>query len=246
MKKFILFEITRGTLAKRIIFIVILLMLFFFIEKYSVDGKTVKAQGNTEICIENSAQEKIEDDNDFFFGISLKDIINSAIGAFLGFWASLVLQKRATSANKRKSINNIIAELETIRDGIRGSVIAFIPDSLKSDISNNLLVEEVREDKKAVIGRIDKKIREMVYVIYLPIWETVLQTGDILEFKDQPYFDTMILIYTKIYRLKALIESYYKEEKNMLELTAILKECLELDVLFSDSNSSITKLLGTK
>lgn len=72
----------------------------------------------------------------------------------------------------------------------------------------------------------------MVYIIYLPIWETVIQTGDILEFKDKSYFDTMIFVYTKIYRLKALIESYYKGEQNVLELTVILKECLDLDAVF--------------
>ena len=83
----------------------------------------------------------------------------------------------------------------------------------------------------------------MVYIIYLPIWETVLQTGDVLEFKDKTYFDTMIFIYTKIYRLKALIEFYYKGEQNVLELMVILKECLDLDAVFSDPNSSIAELL---
>ncbi len=243
MKKLKFFGNTRGVLIKRIIFSFILLFLIFNLEKYNIDGKKVNAQENTEVCVENNAQEKIEGDSDVFFGISLKDIINSAIGAFLGFGASLILEQMATSANKRKSINNIVAELQTVRDGIRESVISFIPDSIKNDISNNLLAEKFRGEKEVVLERLDKKIREMVYVIYLPIWETVLQTGDILEFKEKPYFDTMIFVYTKIYRLKALIESYYKGEQNVMELTVILKECLDLDAVFSDPNTSIAELL---
>lgn len=242
MKKLKSFGNTEGVLKKIVIFSLILFILIFNIGKYDVDCKRVNAQENTEVCLE----EKVEGDSDIFFGISLKDIINSAIGAFLGFGASLILEQMATSANKKKSINNIVAELETVRDGIRESVISFIPDSIKSDISNNLLAEKFRGENKIVLERLDKKIREMVYVIYLPIWETVLQTGDILEFKDKPYFDTMIFVYTKIYRLKALIESYYKGEQNILELTIILKECLDLDTVFSDPNNSIAKLLKSE
>lgn len=246
MKKLKSFENMKGVLIKIIIFNSILFILLFNIGKYDVACKRVNAQENTEVCVENNVQEKIEGDSDIFFGISLKDIINSAIGAFLGFGASLILEQMATSANKKKSINNIVAELETVRDGIRESIISFIPDSIKSDIPNYLLAEERRGEYKVVLEGLDKKIREMVYVIYLPIWETVLQTGDILEFKDKPYFDTMIFVYTKIYRLRALIESYYKGEQNILELTVILKECLDLDAVFSDPNSSIAQLLKTE
>lgn len=246
MKKLKFFGNTRGVLIKRIIFTFTLLILIFYIVKDNVDGKTVNAQEDTEVCVENNVQEKIEGDNDVFFGISLKDIINSAIGAFLGFGTSIILEQMATSANKRKSINNIVAELETVRDGIRESVISFIPDSIKNDISNNLLAEELSGEKRVALERLDKKIREMVYIIYLPIWETVIQTGDILEFKDKSYFDTMIFVYTKIYRLKALIESYYKGEQNVLELTVILKECLDLDAVFSDPHNSIAELLKVR
>lgn len=245
MKKLRFFENIGGILIKIVIISFVLLILNFNIGKYNLSCKRVNAQENTEVCVENNMQEKIEDDcdGDVFFGISLKDIINSAIGAFLGFGASLILEQMATSANKRKSINNIVAELESVRDGIRESVISFIPDSIKSDISNNLLTEEFERENKLVLEKLDKKIKEMVYIIYLPIWETVLQTGDILEFKDKTYFDTMIFIYTKIYRLRALIEFYYKGEQNVLELMVILKECLDLDAVFSDPNSSIAELL---
>lgn len=241
MKKLNFFGNMRGILIKKFIFSFILLILIF-----NVEGKEVNAKKNTDVCVENNEQEKLEDDRDIFFGISLKDIINSAIGAFLGFGTSLILEQMATSANKKKSINNIVAELETVRDGIRESIISFIPDSLKSDISNNLLEGKLSGEKGVMLEELDKKIREMVYVIYLPIWETVLQTGDILEFKNKPYFNTMIFVYTKIYRLKALIESYYKRDKNVLELTAILKECLDLDMVFSDPNNSIAELLKTE
>lgn len=243
MRKLKFFGNAKRVLIKIVVFNSIFFMMLFNIGEYDTNCKRVNAQENTEVCVENNIQEKVEGDNDILFGISLKDIINSAIGAFLGFGASLILEQMATSANKKKSINNIVAELEAVRDGIRESVISFIPDSIKSDISNNILTEELRGENKAILEELDKKIREMVYVIYLPIWETVLQTGDILEFKDKPYFDAMIFVYTKIYRLKALIESYYKKEKNVLELTIILKECLDLDTVFSDPNNSIAKLL---
>lgn len=246
MKKLKSFGNSGGVLIKIVIYNLILFILFSNIEKYDTNCKKVNAQENTKVCVENNIQEKIESDNDIFGGISLKDIINSAIGAFLGFGASLILEQMASSANKKKSINNIVAELEAVRDGIRESVILFIPDDIKSNISNNLLTEELVGENKLVLEGLDKKIREMVYVIYLPIWETVLQTGDILEFKDEPYFDAMIFVYTKIYRLKALIESYYKEKQNVLELTIILKECLDLDTVFFDPDNSIAKLLKSE
>lgn len=209
-------------------------------------GEIVKAQESTVLSTENNVQEKLEEDNSLFWGISLKDIINSAIGAFLGFGASLILEKRTTSANKRKSINNIISELQSVRDGIRESIIVLIPDKMKNAIYKNLLVEGTDWEIRGILERIDKKIIEMAYVIYLPIWENVLQAGDILEFKDKPYFDAMICVYTKIYRLKAIIESYYNENQNDMDLerlTVILKECLDLDAIFSDANNPITKLL---
>ena len=56
----------------------------------------------------------------------------------------------------------------------------------------------------------------------------------------------MIFVYTKIYRLKALIESYYKGEQNVLELTVILKECLDLDAVFSDPHNSIAEILKAR
>lgn len=160
--------------------------------------------------------------------ISLTDILNSAIGAFLGFGTSLFLEQVLTSSRKRKSIDNIVSELISIRDGIREDILKSINlSAMRTDC--NLVSTDID------MMLIDTKIRQMAYVIYAPIWETVLQTGDILEFKNKSYFEDLILLYTKIYKLKTLIDSYYKtisQEKN--KLAEILTECVEIDEIFTN------------
>ena len=170
--------------------------------------------------------------------ISLTDIVNSAIGAFFGMATSLMLEKIIISHRKRTSIKNIVSELVSIRDGIRSAIIDNIPDLLKKKVVDNKKPSLTFEEKNA-LKRLTDNIYDMAFVIYVPIWETVLQTGDILEFKNKEYFEELILLYTKIYKLKARIDRIYKDDATYSErdVIEILVECLEIEEIFCDKNS---------
>lgn len=174
-------------------------------------------------------------------GISTADIINSAIGAFFGMITSLMLEKFLESNNKKKSIDNIIAELESIRNGLNEQIISKLPAENCQEITNG--IQQSIEIDADLLEQINGNIKDLAYVIYVPIWETVLQTGDILEFKEKKYFEELIRLYTKIYKLKALIDDHYNEkEVNVVSIKKIIIECLELNVMFTNREFYISKL----
>lgn len=173
-------------------------------------------------------------------GIKSADIINSAIGAFFGMITSLMLDKFIDSKSKRNSITNIIAELDSIRNGLYDQIICKLPEQYHNRIINEKL--EIDLDSE-LLDQINRNIKDLAYVIYIPIWETVLQTGDILEFKEKKYFEELIRMYTKIYKLKALIDSYYSEkEVNVICIRRIIIECVELNDMFSNKEYYISRL----
>lgn len=174
-------------------------------------------------------------------GISSADIINSAIGAFFGMITSLMLEKFLESISKRKSIDNIIAELKSIRNGLNKQIISKLPPTYLQEHLNNS--QGNIEIPVSVLKEIHKNIKDLAYVIYVPIWETVLQTGDILEFKEKKYFEDMIRMYTKIYKLKVLIDDYFgKDETDLICVKMIIDECVELNDIFTNNKFYISKL----
>ena len=177
--------------------------------------------------------------------ISWTDIINSAIGAFFGMGASLLLEKMLVSFRKKKSIKNIVSELVSIRDGIKTQIIDNVPESLRKKLlsDKNSKISLTSDEKNKLVDLSDN-IRDMAFIIYVPIWETVLQTGDILEFKNKKYFEELILLYTKIYKLKTLIDEFYNHSTcSEYDIIVILNECLELNQVFCDKNSYSIPLL---
>lgn len=175
-------------------------------------------------------------------GISLADIINSAIGAFFGMITSLMLEKIVDSNQKKKTIDNIISELLSIKNGIHSQIIKNLtPEIIQIALSKSNYEISIANE---IIELIDSNIKDMSYVIYVPIWETVLQTGDILEFKNKNYFEELILIYTKIYKIKILIDNYYEEKTvDFKQILIIIRECIELNQLFNDDKHIISALL---
>ena len=183
--------------------------------------------------------------------ISIFDVINSAIGAFLGFGSSLFLEKILVSSRKKTSIQNIVAELTSIRDGLRKTII----DSIEKDLVENFdemtlaNIEVLKE--KLNLSKMDFNIRQMAFVIYVPVWETIIQTGDVLEFKNKDYFEHLILIYTKIYKLKNLIELYFNTTRvEEDKLFYIFCYCLEINDIFKDKQNyriyDLIKKVGSK
>lgn len=137
----------------------------------------------------------------FFKLINADDILNSAVGAFLGFGASMVVEAIVLTRRKKKSIKNVIAELESILGG------------LEKDLYNEIFKDKTNVNVEAITdwGGVINKIKGLAYVIYLPIWNAVLQTGDVLEFKNEKYFEDLVWVYTKLNKLQLLIDNYGEE-----------------------------------
>lgn len=186
----------------------IFVVLFTVLMMYAVGGFIVNLSNITN---ENIVK--------FFSLIKADDILNSAIGAFLGFGASILVETIFLSRRKKKSIVNVIAELESILDGLKQELyVIFFKDE-------NIKVTDWNE--------VSKKIISLAHVIYLPIWNTILQTGDVLEFKNEKYFDELIWLYTKLNKLQIMIDDYgdvYNKEKseNILNLYHEIYKALNL------------------
>lgn len=151
------------------------------------------------------------------FGLS--DLANTAIGALLGFGASLFLENYLVGKNKEKAIDNIVAEM------IDMSI--YINDMLSPTIIKNSQEIGINEAAKEVLDKYDQKeeyvetddnglsffkarILNHQYKIYLPIWESILQNGDLLKFKEKAYFNILIQIYTRLNKFKVVVDSFDK------------------------------------
>jgi len=145
--------------------------------------------------------------------INWADIVNTAFGAFLGFGFSLLLEAKTIKENKKKSINNIIAELSQIYNGIEQIILSNYDEELSTIFSKEGL--NISDNEKEKLCIFDRKVRSMAHVIYLPIWNTLIQTGYLLEFKDEKYFDGLIRIYTLMIRLQKLIDLYHDDAENI-------------------------------
>lgn len=145
--------------------------------------------------------------------INWADIVNTAFGAFLGFGFSLLLEAKVTKENKKKSINNIIAELSQIYNGIEQIVLSNYDEELSAIFDKEKL--NISDDEKEKLCIFDEKVRSMAHVIYLPIWDTLIQTGYLLEFKDEKYFEELIKIYTLMIRLQKLIDLYHDNAESI-------------------------------
>ncbi len=178
--------------------------------------------------------------------IQAKDVIVSAIGAFFGMGASLLLEQLLISSKKKNSIRNIVAELISIRDGINSEIVELLSDDLKSTIVSKeceVVFDETQSNYKSIVHN----IYDLAFVLYIPIWETFVQTGYILEFKNKKYFEELILTYTKIYKLQNMINAFYCnsiDEGKAVSL--IIRECVELNELMINDKYQIKILLERK
>lgn len=156
----------------------------------------------------------------FLFGFD--DIANTAVGALLGFGASLFLENYLVDKSKEKAVSKLIDEILSIDEimskvlspeitiMVNGEVKKYANEQLK-DCLNALSVESVKNDKYIeCIKILESRIIDATNTIYMPIWDSVLQNGDLLKFKDKGYFDLLIRIYTRIVAMRELINNYHQ------------------------------------
>lgn len=153
------------------------------------------------------------------FGLS--DFANTAIGALLGFGTSLLLEKYLVAVNKEKVIDNIVAEMtqmclyisEIFDPRIRtkdnnGNDITELSDNLQKLLNDSLTNKTYDKQYESELNTLKYRVINHRFKIYLPIWDSVLQNGDLLRFKDKEYFECLINIYTRLNRFRAQIDAF--------------------------------------
>lgn len=144
--------------------------------------------------------------------INLSNIINTAIGAILGLGIALYIDYHLIRRKRQKSIENIILELKDIRNTLK-------------ELKDNT-------DIPSIFG----------YAFSVPIWETVIGNGDILELKNKPYYNFLFIVYSHITKLKKMEDWFYEnhfimDTKNCnVYMTEIISQRNEVYSWLSTSN----------
>lgn len=208
----------------------ILISLFIVIFLYCIGCIIVSKTENSPIWLSN-----------IFSGA---DIANTAIGALLGFGASLFLENYVIGLNRASAIDNIVAEIKAMESLISKG----FSDNIKknggyyhdADIS---ALFKAFDDKRAYDGKYVDALEKMVikidklrYALYIPIWDSVLQNGDLLQFKNKEYFDSLIKVYTYILKIKSLIDDFESSsaKNNFFNINIIYKEISKLNNAIED------------
>ena len=143
------------------------------------------------------------------------EISTTAVGALLGFGASLFLQNYFNILGKKKAISNIISEM--------ANMVVLI-----ELINDNNDFDYIKKSKNR---------------IYIPIWDSVLQNGDLLMFKDEDYFEPLIAVYTVIISIKSKVDTFGGRREDFNDfIKEFNMECQELKNQlnkFTDSDKNI-------
>lgn len=206
----------------------ILIILFMaglgLVSLYAISGFVYKLTG--------SQNEKL---NIFYSAMSSGEVVGSTAGAFLGFGASLIIESIIISWRKRKSIANIISEIKSVLAKIDGELR--LSDKLKNKIQdwekNRIqdwkgkdLINAFDEDEKTEWNTATRVVNKLAYEIYLPIWDTILQNGDLLEFKNHSYFKGLIEVYKDLKKLQNLIDMVFEISSESEDVDSKLLEIM--------------------
>ncbi|MDR1151275.1 MAG: hypothetical protein LBK72_02145 [Bifidobacteriaceae bacterium] len=123
------------------------------------------------------------------------DLVPTFLGAFLGFLFALLANTLINNRQKRRSAKNLADELA---DFLRALHEVF-PVGLDLTVSPRSTGwrESVASTAFALAHR-----------IHLPIWESLVATGDLLALRKQDYFDSLIRIYVLILELRSRVNSH--------------------------------------
>lgn len=121
-----------------------------------------------------------------------EELLITFLGAFLGYISAIIVEKKISKKRSKDFIYNIIIELINIKN------------SLEEKTVNS---KSLDKDCKSVPS-------PFAHSVYTPIWDTIIQTGDIIGLKDEKYYDELISVYGAIKHWTRcedwLSENYYK------------------------------------
>jgi hypothetical protein len=179
----------------------------------------------------------------FFISIDYYQILYTFLGAFLGFFIPFLVQKKNEKRKKKKIINNIFRELSGIKNNLDVNIIMSL-EKMDNDLINQIREKSIieiylREDLKTRLIECYDNISEVCLELYVPIWDALVATGDVIEFKDECYFDDMMQVYTHIkvifnivsFQLASSLSDEIKREK----VLKIIKEVTIIESFLSDS-----------
>lgn len=81
---------------------------------------------------------------------------------------------------------------------------------------------ELNDIKAMINDKKDNNTPALSYAIYIPIWEAVVGNGDILELRNEPYYDDLFLIYGHISRLSKLED--FAQENGITDMSNIIQQ----------------------
>lgn len=178
---------------------------------------------------------------------SLGELAYTTLGALLGFGASIFVENSIQTRERRKAIYNIVDEV--VQQIINISSF-FEADSYgnkfeQKDIDafiESLYAPKASFDKSIdpIVKAIIKRVEKSYQFIYIPIWESVLQNGNLLTFRNFNYFDSLIKTYNRIIQIKNKIESF--NERDFIDSNGLI-EITELIKFIRDFYNSFYKLL---
>ena len=174
----------------------------------------------------------------------LEEFAYTALGAMFGFGASVILENYILRYTKKKAFRNLVDEIipTVIQLGElrkrKLARIAKIPIVDKVVDKDALKNPEIQEDIYSMFRSL-KCYRD---VVYFPIWESILQNGDLLYFRKEEYFDSLIRVYTHLIKIKHMIDDPAVDENDtedmvnyIVQLDMNIKEFLTRGKDFDES-----------
>ena len=150
---------------------------------------------------------------DFVLSIDLREIVYAAVGAFLGFWLAIIMEKKSDKKKEEETIKN----------------------SLKN------ILEEIKDISKTINESIDayNQTNELGQLfIDIPIYEAAVQSGNILVLVGKPYYADLLKLYSYIkYLSVAETKDHVYSEQDLIGIRSetcnmieSIKQTLENDI----------------
>ena len=172
----------------------------------------------------------------------LEDFAYTALGAMFGFGASLILENYILNYSKKKAFTNLVDEIIQIiiqLGDLRQNILKPITEiPVVNGKVDRLNIEKRKDD----LSRTFRSVKYYKDTVYFPIWESILQNGDLLFFREENYFCSLIKVYTRLIKIKHMIDDQNVDETNLediyyflLYLDLNIKEFLTLNNDFEES-----------
>ena len=147
---------------------------------------------------------------DLIKSIDILELFYAFFGAFGGFLLASQWEHHSERRKKKKAIENIALELFGIRMTLCSNIISVANSNSKID------------------GKAYNKVIYIKYSVLTPVWDSLVNSGVLLDFKDEAYFDELIVAYTRVSMLRAQLISMPNrcEDFTFDKYSNLVKQCI--------------------